>query len=318
MLSGTTALGQEWARKMFDTTDHKFGTVAHGAKVEYRFKFKNLYEEDVHVSGVRSSCGCTTPSITKDLIKTFEESELVAVFNTTSHQGDKSATLTVTFDKPFFAEVQVHISGNIRTDISLEPGSVDLGSVPHGTAAEQAVNVIYSGGRSDWEIKDVRTSNPHLKATLTQTSRGAGQAAYRLVVRLDDAAPVGYVKEPLVLVTNDSVVTTFPVEVEGRVEPDVLISPASLFMGVLQPGQKVTKQLVVRAKKEFRIMGVSCDNEAFRFEAGSSSKALHLVPVTFTAPETAGKVAQKVRIETDLGADVVPEFFVYAQVVGPQ
>ena len=60
LLPGPVAVGQEWARKMFDSTEHKFGTVAKGAKAEHRFQIKNLYEEDVHISGVRSSCGCTT------------------------------------------------------------------------------------------------------------------------------------------------------------------------------------------------------------------------------------------------------------------
>ena len=72
--------------------------------------------------------------ITKDTLKTFEESELVAVFNTRTYQGDRNATLTVTFDKPFYAEVQVHISGTIRTDVVLEPGSAagyHQGTVSH-------------------------------------------------------------------------------------------------------------------------------------------------------------------------------------------
>jgi hypothetical protein len=318
LLPGSMAIGQEWARKMFDSTEHKFGTVAKGAKAEHRFKIKNLYEEDVHISGVRSSCGCTTPTITKDLLKTFEVSELVAVYNTKTYRGDRSATLTVTFDKPFYAEVQVHISGSIRTDVVLQPGSVDLGSVQQGTAAERTVSIQYTGGRGDWQITDVRTTNSHINASLTETGRMGGQVSYTLSVRLAETAPAGYIKEVLTVHTNDSSAPSFPIEVEGRIDPEVSVSPASLFMGVLQPGQKVTKQLVVRAKNPFRIMSVVCENSAFSFDAGSEAKTLHLVPVTFVAPEMTGKVTQKVKIETDLGAAVVPEFFVYAQVVEKQ
>ena len=32
------AVAQEWATKMFSETSHNFGTVVHGAKVEYRFQ----------------------------------------------------------------------------------------------------------------------------------------------------------------------------------------------------------------------------------------------------------------------------------------
>ena len=62
VLAVSPCFGQEWAQKMFKVTEHDFGSVARGAKAEYRFVFENLYMEDVHIAGVRSSCGCTTPT----------------------------------------------------------------------------------------------------------------------------------------------------------------------------------------------------------------------------------------------------------------
>jgi len=121
--SGRPAAAQEWAKKMFSVTSHNFGTVARGSKTEYRFVFRNLYEEDIHVSGVRTSCGCTSPSVTKKLLKTHETSEVVATFNTRTFLGQHGATLTVTFDRPFTAEVQLRVAGNIRGDVTFEPPS---------------------------------------------------------------------------------------------------------------------------------------------------------------------------------------------------
>ena len=40
-----------------------------GAKTEFLFKFSNIYKEDLHIVGVRSSCGCTTPNWTKEPIQ---------------------------------------------------------------------------------------------------------------------------------------------------------------------------------------------------------------------------------------------------------
>ena len=82
VLLAVPASGQEWAEKMFSVTSHNFGTVAKGSKTEFRFVYRNLYEEDVHVSSVRTSCGCTQPAITKKLIETHETGEIVAAFNT--------------------------------------------------------------------------------------------------------------------------------------------------------------------------------------------------------------------------------------------
>ncbi len=55
-LTGTTGLGQEWAEKMFDHTSYDFGTVAAGTKVEHRFRFENIYVEDVQLLSVRGEC----------------------------------------------------------------------------------------------------------------------------------------------------------------------------------------------------------------------------------------------------------------------
>ena len=81
-VAADAAHAQEWANKMFNVTNHNFGTVARGSKTEFRFTFRNLYKEDLHVVGVRTSCGCTSPEVTKRDLKTHETSEVVAKFNT--------------------------------------------------------------------------------------------------------------------------------------------------------------------------------------------------------------------------------------------
>ena len=136
LTAAVPALGGDWARKMFEETSHDFGYVARGAKAEFEFVLSNIYLEDVHIAGVRSSCSCTTPRIKQAQLKTYEKGAIIAAFNTRSFLGRKSATVTVTFDKPLYAEVQLHVSGHIRSDVVLSPGSVQLGSVDQGTPAE--------------------------------------------------------------------------------------------------------------------------------------------------------------------------------------
>ena len=100
--AATQASAQEWARKMFETTSHDFGAVARGSKQEFSFRLRNIYKETIHISGVRSTCGCTTPKITEDTLETYESGSIVAVLNTRSFLGAKSATITVTIDEPVF------------------------------------------------------------------------------------------------------------------------------------------------------------------------------------------------------------------------
>ncbi len=311
-----SASAQEWARKMFTTTSHDFGTVARGAKSEFRFQFKNLYKEDIHVASVRSSCGCISPKVVTNTLKTHETGEILAVFNTASFLGSREATLTLVIDQPYYAEVQLNIKGYIRGDVVLSPGQVEFGTIDQGQIAEKAINLEYAG-RNDWQIVDIRTANPHLQAELEQTRRGGGRVGYQVKIRLLDDAPSGYLQDQLVVVTNDRNMSRFPITVEGKVESAVSVSPSPLFIGVVQPGQEITKKLVVRAKQPFRILDVTCDDDCFQYQQDAAleeAKALHLIPITFKANE-AGKFTGTIHIETDLGEGVIPDVPASAEVV---
>lgn len=317
LLAAWPASASDWARKMFGQTEHDFGSVARGAKAEHEFVLSNIYLEDVHIAGVTSSCGCTTPRIKQEWLKTYEKGAIIAHFNTPSFLGRKGATLTVTIDKPLYAEVQLHVTGYVRSDVVLSPASATLGSVDQGAPAETKVGVNYAG-RNDWKILQVKSDNPHLSGTVVETARRGGQVTYELSVRLDRGAPVGYLNDHLLLVTNDRQSPQIPVTVEGQVASTVTVSPASLFMGAVQPGKTVTKQLVVRGKRPFRILSITCDDGAFTFQSPTDGppKPVHVIPVTFSAGGGAGKVTRMIRIETDLG-DAVPELAAYAVVSSP-
>jgi hypothetical protein len=309
--------GQEWAKKMFPVTEHDFGTVARGAKAEFDFTFSNLYLEDVHVQSAHASCGCTSVRVDRPTLKTYAEGAIHATFNTGSFLGSRSATLTVTLDKPFPAEVQLHVKGVIRSDVIFTPGSVQFGDVEQGKAAVQSVGIAY-GGREDWKVTGVKSDNPGITAQLTETGREGGRVWYQLDVRLTPQVSAGYLHDQLLLTTNDAQGGQLQVMVEGRVNPGIAVSPASLFMGVVKPGQEVTKPMVVRGSKPFKILSIVCDDKSFKFgpEQDSSAKLVHVVPVTFVAGPDVRKVTKTIRIETDLGRSA-PELSAYAVVAMP-
>jgi hypothetical protein len=304
MLGGLgPATAQEWAKRMFQTTTHDFGSVARYGKAEYRFVLSNIYLEDVHVASARPSCGCISTKVEKPLLKTYEKGAIVATLNTKSFLGRRYVTITVTLDKPFYARVYLQVRGYIRSDVVLQPGAVDLGTVDCGTPVEQTVSVSRRG-RSDWRILEVKSANPHLTGEVADVTRQRDWVCCRLRVRLDAQAPVGVIQDHLLLVTNDESSQTIPVLVEGQVVSSVEVTPGSLFLGVLKPGQQVTKQLVVRAKEPFRITSITTQGDGLQVQSPTSdvAKPLHLIPITFTVGDRPGKATQTIRIETDLNA----------------
>lgn len=323
LLAGRSGLGQEpdWAKKMFDHTSHDFKTVARGAKVEHTFTVENIYEEDMQIVDVRTTCGCTVAKVSKRTLKTWEKAEIVAQVDTRGFYGRKDSTLTVVFGGQFPAEVQLHVHSYIRSDIVFQPGSVQFGSVAEGTALARKVTVSYAG-RSDWEIEKAESPNPHLETKLTKAAvTPAGQVTYDIEVELRPDAPAGYLHEYLTLVTNDRrpQYSHVPLAVEGEVVPALTVRPSPLLLGVLSVGETVTRQLVVQGKEPFRVVKVECSDPRLTCPVPQTkeAKSLHLLPVTFTAGDAAEKFSGKLLIQTTLNSGKGLEVTVNVQVIQP-
>ncbi len=187
---------------MFRTTNHDFGTVARAAKTEFRFEFENPYPQAIHVRSVRASCGCTTPIIETETVQPGGRGSILARFNTGTFTGARSATLTVSFDRPSYTEVQLHVKGYIRSDVVFNPGEVALGSVREGESKSAVVEIDYAG-RSDWKVVEVASQDSFLTGQVEEVSRNGGRVKYRMTVNLEGKAPSGLLQSEVVVVTND-------------------------------------------------------------------------------------------------------------------
>lgn len=321
-LLAPAAGAQEWARAVFNKLDHDFETVARGADTVFRFEATNQYQEDIRLVSVRSSCGCTTPSIeSTGWIPTWGKGYVVARFNTRTFTGIHSATLTVDLevkgktpvtvmengvqrvvqrDNIFRGQVQLRVHGNIRGDVVFEPGAITFGEVTQGEPVEKRVTVTYSG-RPGWRIQDIRSVSDNLEVELTERMRNGGRAAYDLLARMKEGAAPGMLREQLVIVTNDAANPRVPIDVEARVIPEISIVPGALVFGSVPKGETVTKRILVKGKKPFRILSIECKDECLTFSAPDRPASRHLVQVTFEAKENPGERKAPITIRTDRG-----------------
>ncbi len=309
-----TASAQQWASKMFDSLSHDFGVVARGSDTVYRFEIKNIYKEDIEIASVRSSCGCTSPSIENRRIKTYEKAYIVAKFNTRTFTGPHSATLTVRITKPYPAQVQLRVHGNIRGDVVFEPGSVDFDSVSQGTNSERTLGITYAG-HSNWKIEDVRSVSEFLEAELVEKRRTSGRVNYDLLVRLRDNAPPGFIKEQIVLVTNDRQNPRIPIDVVGKVNAELTVAPQNLALGELTQGEIITKRLIVRSKQPFVVTNVDCSgDDCFSYETSDQPATRQMITLTYSANREPGKFEKPLKISTSLGDSYTVSCLAYATV----
>ena len=301
-LTAGRASAQDWAREMFDHTSYDFGTVARGAKVEHRFGVENIFLEDAHILSAKASCGCTSPEVPVQILKTWKKAYVVARVDTVNFQGQKDVTIDVEFDKPFPAEVQLYIHCLIRTDVVLQPGSVYLRTT-QGSPTQQRVSIRYAGN-PNWQIQRVECANPSITGNVVQIARGNGLVTYDLTVDLAANAKTGYSRDEISLVTNDPNprAQRVAVPVEAVVVAPVTVHPSPLIMEPVAAGKlasPVMRPLMVVGATPFQITRVESSDPRFgcNFPTGAAS-TLHRLPVVFFGGDTPGKVNTKIRIQT--------------------
>lgn len=289
-------------KKLITETRHDFGAVARGAKSLHRFVINNPYSKPIIIASVRSSCGCTTATFSTKEIAPFGSGEIIADFNTRSFLGKKNATITVSFTQPYRTEIQLIVSGYIRSDIVFDPGSISFQNVDSGVTKTLSTTISYAGS-SLWKIEDIQSGCPYLSAELVELERSSKLVKYRLMTTIDENAPVGHLNAELIVVTNDRKMNKVPLTVVANVNSPLSVSPSQISIPSLENGIVKKTRLVLRGNEGFQITAVQCKDPRVDIKVASTTKKVHLVTVTFNSTGRSDLPRQiPIVFQTSLGA----------------
>lgn len=80
----------------FKESLHDFGTIQEGPSAEHEFEFVNTGKEPIIISNVSASCGCTTPSYSKDPVLPGKKGTVKAIYNTQGRVAPFTKTINIT------------------------------------------------------------------------------------------------------------------------------------------------------------------------------------------------------------------------------
>jgi hypothetical protein len=80
----------------FKNPIYDFGTIQEGPTAEHEFEFTNTGKEPIIISNVSASCGCTTPSYSKDPVLPGKKGTIKAIYNTQGRVAPFTKTITIT------------------------------------------------------------------------------------------------------------------------------------------------------------------------------------------------------------------------------
>ena len=97
----------------FTELEHNYGTIQKGGDGNCEFTFTNEGNEPLILSNVRASCGCTTPSWTKEPIMPGKTGTIKVRYNT-NNVGGFTKTITVTSNAVDNPRVTLKIKGKVE------------------------------------------------------------------------------------------------------------------------------------------------------------------------------------------------------------
>lgn len=307
-----------WAEKMFDQKNIDFGVVARGSDAVARVKITNLYKQPIHIADVKTTCGCSAGKPSKTSLESLEEGYIEVTMDTRKFTRRKDSNVIITIDAPLYAEVRIPITAYIRTDVVFDPGSVTFGAVELGKESTRKIKLQYAG-RDDWQVKEVRSRSESVTAKAVELTRSPGRVDYDIVVTLAANAPVGPIREQLIVITDDQNSPQVPLLVEATVEADVMVTPSVISLGVMKPGEAKQFNVVVKGKQPFQIDKIECDSETgiFKVRLPQSAALVHVLPLTITAPEKPGNIVEEFTLTVN-GRSQPITFKAMGKIAGPE
>ncbi len=190
---------------------------------------------------------------------------------------------------------------------------------PSEKPAAAALTLYYAGGRSNWEIVDMKTQSAKVKAVAKELGRSAdGRIQWNVTATLEPGLPNGIFRDEITVVTNDTPPQTIPISVVANVQSAVSVTPSIINFGPLKPGQSASKVVRVRA-----VICV-CDHAALAaanrrcqgVEEKPGSAADHAVNITLKAPDVSGPFHAVLEVESDIKDEPPAKIKTFATVVG--
>ncbi len=174
----TVMAQQKSASIAFGETVHDFGDIKESdGDVSYKFEFTNTGSEPLIIQNVTPSCGCTTPTWTKEPIMPGEKGVISAVFNPANRPGhfDKYITVQSNASQP---SMRLRITGKVEAkplsiedeyryqmgSLRLKSNHLSFGTIYKGQPQSRLVEYIND---SDKPITiDVKNAPAHLKVNI--------------------------------------------------------------------------------------------------------------------------------------------------------
>jgi len=219
----------------FEKGEHDFNKIKEdGGSAEYAFKFTNTGNKPLKLINVQASCGCTTPSWTKEEIQPKQTGFVKASYDPMNRPGIFNKTITVQTDgdpQTVYLTIKGDVTPRAKGPQDFYP--MEMGNLRFRTTfvsfdqvfktgKDTASTIIYNQGKEAIKLDLANTNFPahlSLKADVEEKKK---KKTAKLIFTYDASKmdDWGYVYEAIDLKTNDSQGTDKRISISADIQED--------------------------------------------------------------------------------------------------
>ncbi|CAM2065537.1 DUF1573 domain-containing protein [Sulfidibacter corallicola] len=285
---------------VFEKTDHDFGDIDKGDKVETEFKFTNTGDEVLQIQDVKPSCGCTSAKPEKASYEPGESGVIPVSFNSSRFNGNITKTITVTSNDAENPKTVLHIKGVISSDVNVTPTFLNMVNVPRNNDVVKKEIHVETTKMDKLEISEVTSNQDFVKAEPIKVS---DKKWVINVSTVGKQIPTGRnaTQAQITFKTNSPKQPEIKARVQIRVAQPIQVTPRSVYFFSSKKGEarETTVNLRPNLVKDFKVLEMKSDLAFIQAEVEDAGGNKRLkVKLTDAAKE--GKFNGVITLKTDL------------------
>lgn len=135
------------ARLEVDQVDFDFKSIYRGSEAKHEFVITNSGDSPLQITNVRSSCGCTVPSIEKRKLGPGEKTTLTAIFDSRRFHGSVTKNIYVYSNDQQNPITKLSIHADVKQDLQVSPASIYFAGLKAGESVQREIEIRNLSGR---------------------------------------------------------------------------------------------------------------------------------------------------------------------------
>lgn len=286
-----------------------FGPSSIGPVLVHYFPIENKTGAAVKIGAPRIGCGCVSVSVMKGELAPGEKTFMTAYMDTKKiPENQRNATKTVSVHVPFtvagrMAETKVDVTAIGRTDMSMSPDMLALGTVKKGTTGTAKLTITLFNNIV-WDVKEAKSYGQFVKAEVKKVPGQLGQTVYEVTATVLDTCPAGNWMSDIVLVSATPGLEKYRIPVTVNVVQALTAEPGAVKLGDVQmpaagPVVGPRPRITINGLSPFKILEVKTGDKQISAKViYDDARPSHVIELELT-PDKAGEFARDIEIVTD-------------------